>query len=136
MKQFSDTELDASSVFNTEYNQKCFLGSKYTSEWFLKDHVTLKTGVIMLKIQLCITGINDILKYILIENSYFKLIIFHKIIIYFTVFCWEKNAALVSIRLLSKILKILIIPNFWSSVYINNNKKIKKVKIKKKKINK
>jgi len=26
-------------------------------EWFLKDHVTLKTGVIMLKIQLCITGI-------------------------------------------------------------------------------
>ncbi len=24
----------------------------------MKDHVTLKTGVIMLKIQLCITGIN------------------------------------------------------------------------------
>jgi len=22
-------------------------------EWFLKDHVTLKTGVMMLKIQLC-----------------------------------------------------------------------------------
>jgi len=33
-------------------------------EWFLKDHVTLKTGGMMLKIQLCITGINDILKYI------------------------------------------------------------------------
>ncbi len=31
--------------------------------WFLKDHVTLKTGVMMLKIQLCITGINYILKY-------------------------------------------------------------------------
>ncbi len=27
-------------------------------EWFLKDHVTLRTGVLMLKIQLCITGIN------------------------------------------------------------------------------
>ncbi len=42
-------------------------------EWFLKDHVTLKTEVMMLKIQLCITGINYILKYIKIENSYFKL---------------------------------------------------------------
>ncbi len=42
-------------------------------EWFLKDHVTLKTGVMMLKIQLRITGINYILIYITIENSYFKL---------------------------------------------------------------
>uniref|UniRef100_A0A673LTQ2 Nuclear pore complex protein Nup205-like n=1 Tax=Sinocyclocheilus rhinocerous TaxID=307959 RepID=A0A673LTQ2_9TELE len=33
------------------------------------DHVTLKSGVMMLKIQLCITGINDILKYIKMENS-------------------------------------------------------------------
>ncbi len=32
-----------------------------------------KTGVMMLKIQLCITGINYILKYIQIENIYFKL---------------------------------------------------------------
>ncbi len=32
-------------------------------EWFLKDQVTVKTGVMMLKIQLCITGINYILKY-------------------------------------------------------------------------
>jgi len=32
--------------------------------------VTLKTAVIMLKIQLCITRINYILKYIQIENSY------------------------------------------------------------------
>ncbi len=44
-----------------------------TLEWFLKDHVTLKTGVIMLNIQLCITGINYILKYIKIEMSYLKL---------------------------------------------------------------
>ncbi len=42
-------------------------------EWFLKDHVTLKTGVMMLKIQLCITEINYILKYIHVENTYFKL---------------------------------------------------------------
>jgi len=28
----------------------------------MKDHVIMKTGVMMLKIQLCITGINDILK--------------------------------------------------------------------------
>ncbi len=35
----------------------------------LKDHVTLKTGVMMLKITL----INYILKYTKIENSYFKL---------------------------------------------------------------
>ncbi len=30
------------------------------------------TGVMMLKIQLCITGINYILKYIKIEKSYFN----------------------------------------------------------------
>ncbi len=29
-------------------------------EWILKDHVTLKTGVMMLKIQLCITGIETV----------------------------------------------------------------------------
>ncbi len=39
---------------------KCFFIS--ILEWFLKDHVTMKTGVMMLKIQLCITGINYILK--------------------------------------------------------------------------
>ncbi len=41
-----------------------------TFEWILKDHVTLMTGVIGTKIQLCITRINYILKYI--KNSYFK----------------------------------------------------------------
>ncbi len=41
-------------------------------EGFLKDCVALKTGVIMLKIQLCITGINYILTYIQIENCHFK----------------------------------------------------------------
>ncbi len=38
-------------------------------ERFLNDHVTLKTGVMMLKIQLCITEINYILKYIKTEKS-------------------------------------------------------------------
>jgi len=38
---------------------------------FLKDHVTLKTGVKIMKIQLCITGINYSLKYIQIENRHF-----------------------------------------------------------------
>ncbi len=32
-------------------------------QWRLKDHVTLKTGVMMLKMQLCITGKKLILKY-------------------------------------------------------------------------
>ncbi len=35
--------------------------------------MTLKTGVMMLKIQFYITGNNNILKYIKIENSDFKL---------------------------------------------------------------
>ncbi len=38
-----------------------------------EDHVTQKTGVIMLKIQLRITEINYILQYIQIETRYFKL---------------------------------------------------------------
>ncbi len=42
-------------------------------ELLLKDHVTLKTGAMMLKIPLCITGINYKRKYSKIENSYFKL---------------------------------------------------------------
>ncbi len=37
-----------------------------------EDHVTLKTGVIMLKIQIYITGINENVQYIQIENSYLK----------------------------------------------------------------
>jgi len=41
-------------------------------KWFLKDRVTLKT-VMMLKIQLRTTGINNISKYNKIENCYFKM---------------------------------------------------------------
>ncbi len=39
-----------------------------------EDHVTLKTGVMMLKIQIYITGINYILQYIQTEKYYFKLL--------------------------------------------------------------
>ncbi len=38
-----------------------------------EDHGTLKTEVMMLNIQLCITEINYILKDIQIENSFLKL---------------------------------------------------------------
>ncbi len=38
-----------------------------------EDHVTLKTGVIMLKIQHCIIEINYILQYIHMDNSYLEL---------------------------------------------------------------
>jgi len=55
--------------------------------------VTLKTGVMMLKNQLCITGINYILQYIKIEISYFKLRYF-SILLFFD----QRNASLVSIR--------------------------------------
>ncbi len=41
-------------------------------ETFLKDHVTLKTGVMMLNNQLCIRRINSILNYIKIQNFYLK----------------------------------------------------------------
>ncbi len=60
-------------VFMPFYMKKCKLSklSKAQIENNIiiisEDHVTLKTGVTMLKIQLCITGI------IQIENSYFKL---------------------------------------------------------------
>ncbi len=37
-----------------------------------EDHVTLKTGVMMLKIQLYIIGINYTLQYILKECCHFK----------------------------------------------------------------
>ncbi len=43
--------LSSTTVFNIDKQQISI------SEWFLKDHETLKTGV-MMKMQLCILGIN------------------------------------------------------------------------------
>ncbi len=53
-----------------------------TLEWYLKNHVTLK----MLKIQLCITGINYNLTYIQIENSYLKLQYYFTILLFLLYF--------------------------------------------------
>ncbi len=57
-------------VEHSEYFNETFLISKL--EWFLKDHVTLKTGEIkQKKNQLCITEINCISKYIEIKKQLF-----------------------------------------------------------------
>ncbi len=53
-------------------------------EWFLKDHVALKTGVMMLKIVLP-SGINYILKS-QIESRYFKLLYYLKILLIYCIF--------------------------------------------------
>ncbi len=59
--------------------------------------MTLKTGVIMLKIQLCITGINYILKYNKIENCSFKLQLYFTILLFLAYFN-QTNTALLSLR--------------------------------------
>ncbi len=46
-------------------------------EWFLKDHVTLKTEVMAANFSFAITGINYILKYINIKRLFVIVIIFH-----------------------------------------------------------
>ncbi len=54
-------------------NQEMFLEQQINIlEWFLKDHMILKTGITMLKILFYITS-NYMLKYSKIENSCFKL---------------------------------------------------------------
>uniref|UniRef100_A0A673JQT8 Contactin-associated protein 1-like n=1 Tax=Sinocyclocheilus rhinocerous TaxID=307959 RepID=A0A673JQT8_9TELE len=69
---------------NTFILQGCIKSIKISIlESFLKDHVTLKTGVMMLKIQICITAINCILKYIIIVSSYFKLYLYFTILLFF-----------------------------------------------------
>jgi len=50
--QFSTKILGLTIVFNIDNNKKCFLSTK-SAELFLKDHVTLKTEEIILKIQIC-----------------------------------------------------------------------------------
>ncbi len=63
-----------------------------------EDHVTLKTGVMMLKIQLRITEINYSLPDINIENCYFKFYNIFTILFYFYCISEHINAALVSGR--------------------------------------
>ncbi len=65
----------------------------------------------MLKIQLCITGIKSILKYIHIQNSYFI-----SQYLFFCIFFDKINAALISIRNLIKNMTNLNDP----AVYIIN----------------
>ncbi len=61
--------ISSTAAFNIDNNKKMYLEQLISIlEWFLKDHVTLKTGVMMLKIQRWITGTYYILKYIQIEN--------------------------------------------------------------------
>ncbi len=65
--------LCSTTVFNIDNNQHIIMNSE--------DHVTLKTGVVMLKIQLRITEIHYILPY-----NYIKKKIIVKIFYCFTVF--------------------------------------------------
>ncbi len=51
-------------LFNIGNNQKYLWAANQYIILISEDHVTLKTGVMMLKIQLRITEINRILKYV------------------------------------------------------------------------
>ncbi len=69
------------------------------------DHVTLKTGVMMLKIQLRITEINYSLTYTEIEKL-------------FSIVFWIKwMQAWWSEEIYLKTLKIILLKNFWRSVH-------------------
>jgi len=88
-------------------------------EWFLnKDHVTLK------KIQLCITRINNILKYIQIENSYFNCNINSQHFNVFTVFFLDQINAYFSIlwmvimRIILLVFGHSVVVKYWTK---NNN---------------
>ncbi len=56
MKQVKNKNIKQHNCFQYDNNQNCFLKSKSENQY----HVTLKTEVMMLKIQLCITGNNYI----------------------------------------------------------------------------
>ncbi len=86
-----------------------------------EDHVTLKTGVMMLKIQLRITGINYILTYIHVKPAIINCTNISKCYCFYCIFD-QINATLMSIWhfFKKKTLKILLIPNFWMAVYFPN----------------
>ncbi len=68
-----------------------------SQQWFLKDHMTLKTGVFMLKIQSWITGINYILIYSNRKQFFETAIIIHNITLYCILDDDQISAASVSI---------------------------------------
>jgi len=47
----------STTVFSIDNNMKCILSSK--SAWFLKDHMTLKTGIIILLLNYYLLTLND-----------------------------------------------------------------------------
>jgi len=64
--------LSGTTVVNIDDNKNVSLAANHLLQWFLKDHVTLKTGVMMLKIQFC-QHRNKLHFWNLIEISYFRL---------------------------------------------------------------
>ncbi len=60
--------LSSTTVFNINNNKKCLFLT-----WFLKDHVTLKTGAIAAENSFATIEINYSLKNNKIEKSYFKM---------------------------------------------------------------
>ncbi len=58
--------LVSTTVFNIDNNKKCFWSSKLDDFWRIMEQWCWKFSF-------AITGINYILKYIQIENSYFEL---------------------------------------------------------------
>ncbi len=95
--------LKKMSVYTKKLKKNIFQQQISILEWFLKDHVTLKTGV-MLKIQLCTTWINYIWKYIDRKHYFFNCI--NNLQYYcFTVFWSNKCSLGENKRLISVTLK-------------------------------
>ncbi len=69
---YKNTVLSSKIVFNID-NKKCLCQISIL-QWFLKNHVTLKTSH---NVPSCtITGINYNLKYVKIENSYLECLLY------------------------------------------------------------
>ncbi len=62
----------STAIYNTNNNNKCFLSTNQYVRMISEGSCDTEDRVMMLEIQLCITEINYILKYIQIENSSFK----------------------------------------------------------------
>ncbi len=64
--------LSGATVFNIDNNKKCFLSTNQHIRMISGGSCDTEDWRNDAEIQLCITGINYILKYIGLENSYFK----------------------------------------------------------------